>query len=365
MIYNSKLYSFLDSISEKQKQLEEKVLLDTSSLKNVSLQKELSRNRELVSKFSTYKKLIADYEECKASSSKEKNQELKLLLDEECSELIKKISQLESEFKSELLPDNKYDEKNIVIEMHSAAGGEEAAIFVSNLFDSYKKYAQENKWKLSVVELRESEKGLAFITFRLSGKKVYSKMKYESGVHRVQRVPETESKGRVHTSTITVSVLPEADEIEVQIDPSELRIDVYRASGAGGQHVNKTESAVRIIHLPTNIMVSCQQERSQLLNKEIALKILKAKIQDRERKLQQEEQFTNLKQQIGKGERAEKIRTYNYPQNRMTDHRILLTINNLTSIMEGNLSQIHQQLSLKEQEDWFNNLADNYSISSN
>ncbi|AFO52486.1 peptide chain release factor 1 [Candidatus Mycoplasma haematolamae str. Purdue] len=359
MIYSTKLHTFLSSLPEKQRVLEEKLLSDSANIKNVELQRELSRNRELIAKFNQYNKYISDYEECRSSISKELNPELKELLTEECGILEKKVQKLEAEFKSELLPSNKYDGKNIFIEMHSAAGGEEAAIFVSNLFDSYKKYAQENKWKLNIVELRESEKGFAFITFTLSGEKVYSKMKYESGVHRVQRVPETESKGRVHTSTVTVSVLPEPDEIEVEIDPSELRIDVYRASGAGGQHVNKTESAVRIVHLPTNIMVACQQERSQTLNKEIAFKILKAKLWEREMKLQQQELFSTLKQQIGKGERAEKIRTYNYPQNRMTDHRIPLTINNLISIMEGNLSPIHQPLSLKEQEDWFNSLVEN------
>ncbi|AGX89331.1 peptide chain release factor 1 [Mycoplasma parvum] len=357
MIYNKKIYSFLTSIAEKQPLLEEKLLSDSSNIKNIELQKEISKNKELLSKFFIYKKCISDYEECKESISKSKDLEFKSLLDEECSSLQKKINKLEEEFKAELFPSSKYDGKNIVIEMHSAAGGEEAAIFVSNLFDSYKKYANENKWKLNVVDLRESEKGLAFITFTLSGDKVYSKMKYESGVHRVQRVPETESKGRVHTSTITVSVLPEADEIEIQLDPSDIRIDVYRASGAGGQHVNKTESAVRLVHIPTNIMVACQQERSQMLNKEIAFKILKTKLWEREKKLQKEEFFSNLKQQIGKGERAEKIRTYNYPQNRITDHRILLTINNLVAVMEGHFEQIHNQLSLREQEDWLNSLT--------
>ncbi|WP_043902168.1 peptide chain release factor 1 [Candidatus Mycoplasma haematominutum] len=346
-------------ISEKQKILEEKLNANLSNVKDIELQREISRNRDLIAKFEIYKKCISDYEHCKSSLSKDADSELKALFEEECTLLSQKIEELELNFKTELLPSNKYDGKNIVIEMHAAAGGEESAIFVANLFDSYKKYAQSNKWKLNIVELRESEKGFAFITFTLFGEKVYSKMKYESGVHRVQRVPETESKGRVHTSTITVSVLPEPDEIEIQLDPSELRIDVYRASGAGGQHVNKTESAVRIVHLPTNIMVACQQERSQMLNKEIAFKILKAKLWERERKLQKDELFSTLKQQIGKGERSEKIRTYNYPQNRMTDHRILLTINNLSSIMEGNLAVIHQQLSLREQEDWLNSLVEN------
>lgn len=224
-------------------------------------------------------------------------------------------------------------------------GGAESSIFVANLFDVYKKYSALNNWKLSVLDFHENSEGIYFMAFSLTGDKVYSKMKYESGVHRVQRVPATEAKGRVHTSTITVSVMPEQDEIEISIDPSELRIDVYRASGAGGQHVNKTESSVRITHLPTGIIVACQQERSQIQNRVHAMKMLRSKLWELKNNEQTKAINETIKKQVGGGDRSEKIRTYNYPQNRITDHRVPITLNKLSEIIEsGDVGEIHEAL---------------------
>ena len=254
------------------------------------------------------------------------------------------IEKYEYELKILLLPKDPNDDKNVIVEMRPAAGGDESSIFVGDLFSAYKRYADSLGWKVKILEIQESSHGYGFISFMMSGENVYSKMKFESGVHRVQRVPATESKGRVHTSTITVAVLPEIEDVELVINNSDLKIDTYRASGAGGQHINKTESAVRITHIPTGIFVACQEGKSQIENRETAMKMLRSKLWE----IQEEEKRKNIsdlrKGQVGTGERAEKIRTYNYPQNRVTDHRINLTLNKLDTVMMGNLEEIIDSL---------------------
>ena len=234
--------------------------------------------------------------------------------------------------------------------MRPGVGGDESCIFVANLFDTYKRYADKQGWDLKVSDASTNAVGYDYIFFTIKGKDVYSKFKFESGVHRVQRVPATETKGRVHTSTITVAVLPEIDAIEFSINPTDLRIDTYRASGAGGQHVNRTESAVRITHLPTNIVVACQEGRSQIENRETAMNLLRAKLWQKYNDEQQQKISNLRKSQVGSGDRSEKIRTYNYPQNRVTDHRISLTLNKLDFVMLGNLDEIINQLIIHEQE---------------
>ena len=268
----------------------------------------------------------------------------------ELEEIKEKIPFFEKELKILLIPNDPNDEKNVIVEMRPGVGGDESCIFVANLFDTYKRYADKQGWDLKVSDASTNAVGYDYIFFTIKGKDVYSKFKFESGVHRVQRVPATETKGRVHTSTITVAVLPEIDAIEFSINHADLRIDTYRASGAGGQHVNRTESAVRITHLPTNIVVACQEGRSQIENRETAMNLLRAKLWQKYNDEQQQKISNLRKSQVGSGDRSEKIRTYNYPQNRVTDHRISLTLNKLDFVMLGNLDEIINQLIVHEQE---------------
>lgn len=344
MFCNEHLYKTVKSIYENNNKLNDNLSQVTNPKEIIALKKEIAKNKDVVSNFLTYEKTINSLQECWEMIKVEKNPEFLSLAQDEFDFLKKELARLEDLLQTLLLPKDPNDEKNVIVEMRPAAGGDESSIFVSNLFDAYKRYADNNKWKLTINDIQEGNVGISSLTFSLAGKNVYSKMKFESGVHRVQRVPATESKGRVHTSTITVSILPEQNEVEVDIDPNDLRIDVYRASGAGGQHVNKTESAVRIIHLPTNIMVACQQERSQLSNREQAMTILRAKVWELKNRQQNEAISNMVREQVGRGMRSEKIRTYNYPQNRITDHRILLTINNLESVMMGDFTVIHEAL---------------------
>ena len=275
----------------------------------------------------------------------EKDEEMRDLLKEDIKNIEEKIPELEEALKIELLPKDPNDEKNVIVEIRGAAGGDEANIFAGDLFRMYTKYAEKQGWKLEVTHEVEGESGgYSQIEFMLSGESVYSKMKYESGAHRVQRVPETESAGRIHTSTATVLVMPEAEEVEIEIKDSDIRVDITRSSGAGGQCVNTTDSAVRITHLPTNIVVYCQVERSQIKNKERAMQILKTRLYDLKEREQQEKLGNERKSKIGTGDRSEKIRTYNYPQNRLTDHRINYTVMHLDKIMEGDLEDLIQAL---------------------
>lgn len=277
--------------------------------------------------------------------------ELKLLCEQELDELGKKRIALNIDLENLLFPPNPLDEKAAFLEIRSGAGGQEASLFVGDLLKLYSNYAILKRWDFSINSIESTDVGgykelIAYV----SGKHVYKYLKHESGVHRVQRVPKTETQGRIHTSTVTVAVMPEADDIDVNINPADLRIDVFRASGAGGQHVNTTDSAVRITHIPTGVVVSCQQERSQHKNKDRALKELKSRILQTELEKQEKEQLEKRKQQIGSGDRSEKIRTYNYPQNRLTDHRIGLTLKKLDVLMQGDIDEIIEPLIQAERE---------------
>ena len=287
----------------------------------------------------TYKKYNTILDDIEAAKEMSKDPDMKEFALAEIDNLQKE--NLESKLKIMLLPKDPNDEKNVIIEIRGAAGGDEANIFAGDLFRMYTKYAEKQGWKLEVThEVPGESGGYSQIEFMLSGESVYSKLKYESGAHRVQRVPETESAGRVHTSTATVLVMPEAEEIDVEIKDSDIRIDITRSSGAGGQCVNTTDSAVRVTHIPTNIVVYCQVERSQIKNKERALQILKTRLYDLKQREQDEKLGNERRSKIGTGDRAEKIRTYNYPQNRLTDHRINYTVMHLDKIMEGDLEDL-------------------------
>lgn len=354
MEYNKKLYEAVKAIVEKYNKLSDEVNTNTSlpfeEVKRIN--KQLKKHAPVVTKFDDLKKLIDQTKQAEDilndSSIKDPDFIEMAKADLEANKM--KIPALELEIKTLLLPVDPNNEKNVIVEMRPAAGGDESSIFVADLFDTYKRYFDKQGWKCTVLDVSPGTFGYSYISFTVKGKDVYSKMKFESGVHRVQRVPATESKGRVHTSTITVAVLPEMDEIDLKINPSDLRIDVYRASGAGGQHVNRTESAVRITHIPTGAVAASQSERSQPQNRELAMKMLKAKIWQKLEEERKAKEDSTRRSQVGTGERAEKIRTYNYPQNRITDHRIGLTLNKLDMIMVGGgLDEIHDQLIADEQ----------------
>ena len=303
-----------------------------------TLSKEQSQISEIVDKYKEYKKVLSDLEEAKELLN---DKEMAELAKEDFNNLTVEKENLEKELEVLLLPKDPNDDKNIIVEIRGAAGGDEANIFAGDLFEMYSRYAESKNWK---IEINNAEPGTAGgysqIEFMIKGENVYSKLKYESGSHRVQRVPETESQGRVHTSTATVLVMPEVEDVNIDIKESDLRIDVYRSTGAGGQGVNTTDSAVRITHIPTGIVVTCQDERSQLKNKIKALGILKSRIYDEMQRKQEAELGAERRSKIGTGDRSEKIRTYNYPQNRVTDHRINLTLMQLDRIMQGRLDDI-------------------------
>ena len=294
---------------------------------------------------STYKKYNSTLDDIEAAKEMSKDPEMKDFALEEIDKLdIQKID-LENKMKRLLLPKDPNDEKNVVVEIRGAAGGDEANIFAGDLFRMYTKYAEKQGWKLDITHSIEGESGgYSQIEFMLSGEAVYSKLKYESGAHRVQRVPETESQGRIHTSTATVLVMPEAEEVDIEIKDSDIRVDITRSSGAGGQCVNTTDSAVRLTHIPTGIIVYCQVERSQIKNKEKAMQILKTRLYDLKTREQEEKVGNERRSKIGTGDRSEKIRTYNYPQNRFTDHRINYTVMHLDRIMEGDLEDVIEAL---------------------
>lgn len=278
---------------------------------------------------------------------------------EENKELRQELEQLEEDIKMKLIPKDPEDSKDAIVEIRAGTGGDEAAIFAGDLFDMYRRYADHMKWKLDILSLSESEKGgFKEVVFELQGQDVFAKMKYESGVHRVQRVPETETQGRVHTSAATVAVLPEAEDVDVEVRSEDVQIDTFRASGAGGQHVNKTDTAVRLHHEPTGIIVSCQEERSQHKNKEKAFKILRSRIYEIELEKKQQERSEQRKNQVSTGDRSAKIRTYNFPQGRVTDHRINLTLYNLEDVMKGDLDEVIESLRVQDNLDKLNAIAE-------
>ncbi|MDY5669619.1 MAG: peptide chain release factor 1 [Bacilli bacterium] len=316
--------------------------------------KELSKERAsiepVVEKSDKYLKLESDLEEASLMMN-ESDQELAELGKEEHKRILAEQSQLIDEIKIDLLPKDPNDDKNIIVEIRGAAGGDEANIFAGDLFRMYVRYAEHQGWKIQMIEENICEAGgFSLVSFMIKGDGVYSRLKFESGAHRVQRVPKTEASGRIHTSTATVLVMPEMEEIDVELKMEDIQVDTYRSQGAGGQNVNKTESAVRMTHIPTGVIVSCQTEKSQIQNREICLQMLRAKIYAKLQE-EQEEKFGNeRKLKVGTGERSEKIRTYNYPQNRVTDHRIGFTIQKLDRVMEGELDEILDALIHYDQE---------------
>lgn len=316
------------------------VLSDTKKM--TSLSKEQASLEEVVEKYKEYKKVDSDLVEAEELLN---DPEMGELAKEDYNNLKNRKEELIKELEVLLLPKDPNDDKNIIVEIRGAAGGDEANIFAGDLFEMYSRYAESQGWRIEVTNAEPGTAGgYSQIEFMIKGENVYSKLKYESGSHRVQRVPETESQGRVHTSTATVLVMPEVEDVEIDVKEQDLRIDVYRSTGAGGQGVNTTDSAVRITHIPTGIVVTCQDERSQLKNKIKALGILKARIYDEMQRKQEQELGAERKSKIGTGDRSEKIRTYNYPQNRVTDHRINLTLMQLDRIMQGKMDEIIEAL---------------------
>lgn len=315
----------------------------------VRLAKEHKNLEPIVEKYDEYKKVIDDLHDAEELLQVETG-EMKEFLESEILENKEKINKLEEEIKILLLPKDENDDKNVIIEIRSGAGGDEAALFASEIMRMYMKYAERKHFKVEIYELNDTELGgVKEATFKISGNGVYSRFKFESGVHRVQRVPDTETQGRVHTSTITVAVLPEAQDVDVTLDEKDLKIDTCRASGAGGQHINKTESAIRVTHIPTGIVVYCQDQRSQVQNKETALAILKTKLYDKYKTEQDEKYAENRRTQIGTGDRSERIRTYNYPQGRLTDHRINFTVYALTEFLNGDMDELIDALTIADQ----------------
>lgn len=299
-----------------------------------------------VLKYKKYKSIIKEIEENLKMLDLEQDIEFKKLIKEELETLKAKETNLEKELRELIFPENPYDKKNIIVEIRAGAGGDEAALFVGDLFRMYSRFAENSRWKVEVMNSNPTEiGGFKGIIFSITGKEVYKILKHESGVHRVQRVPLTESSGRIHTSTVTVAILPEVEEVELEINPNDLKIDRFRSTGPGGQSVNTTDSAVRITHIPTGIMVTCQDEKSQHKNKDKALKILRAKLLNQLEKEKHDEIAQKRKNQVGTGDRSERIRTYNFPQNRITDHRINLTLHNLGEALEGNLENLMNTLS--------------------
>nr|WP_263315065.1 peptide chain release factor 1 [Mammaliicoccus sp. Marseille-Q6498] len=346
------MFDQLEIVEDRYEQLNEllsdpDVVSDTDKLRNYS--KEQSDLQKTVEVYRTYKSVKGDIEDAKLMLSETNDKDDQDMLKEEINSLSKRVPELESELKMLLIPKDPNDDKNVIMEIRGAAGGDEAAIFAGDLFRMYSRFAETEGYKIDVVEENISDHGgYKEISFSIQGNGAFSKLKYENGAHRVQRVPETESGGRIHTSTATVAVLPEAEDVEIDIRSEDLKIETYRSSGAGGQHVNTTDSAVRITHLPTGI-VATSSEKSQIKNREKALKVLKARVYDMMVREENAKYAEKRKSAVGTGDRSERIRTYNYPQNRVTDHRIGLTIQKLDQIMEGKVSEIIDALTMHEQ----------------
>lgn len=314
-----------------------------------SLSKRHSDLYPVVQAFREYRKVLNALEEAKGLMSNE-DEEMRDLAAEEVRRLSERLPELEQELKVLLLPKDPNDHKDVIIEIRAGAGGEEAALFAADLFRMYSRYAERQGWRYEIMEMNETGiGGYKEVVFLVKGEGAYSKLKFESGVHRVQRIPATEASGRIHTSTATVAVLPEAEEVDVQIRPEDLKIDTYRASGAGGQYVNMTDSAVRITHIPTGLVVTCQDERSQLKNRAKAMQLLRARLYDQELQRQQAQMAAERKGQVGTGDRSERIRTYNYPQNRLTDHRIGFTLYKLDQVLDGDLYELIEALRMADQ----------------
>ncbi len=333
------------------------VINDTKRYMEIS--KEESDLREVVEKYRKYKADKKEIAENKEIISNESDSDLVEMAKEENSDLEKEISDLEDQIKILMLPKDPNDDKDIIMEIRGAAGGDEASLFAGDLLRMYEKYAERQNWQVSIVDSEATEVGgYKRVAVMITGDKVYSKLKYENGAHRVQRIPVTESQGRVHTSTATVAVMPEYEQVDFELDPKDIRVDVYRSSGAGGQHINKTSSAVRMTHLPTGIVVAMQDQRSQQQNREKAMQILTSRVYDYYESQNRDQYDAKRKSAVGTGDRSERIRTYNYPQNRVTDHRIGLTLNKLDRIMNGELDEIIDALILYNQTKQLEELAE-------
>ncbi len=346
------MFDQLDIVEERYEQLNEllsdpDVVNDADKLRKYSKeQADLQKTVDVYRSYKTKKEELQDIEDMLNETSDKEEVEM---LKEESSALKTELPEMEEELKILLIPKDLNDDKDVIVEIRAAAGGDEAAIFAGDLMRMYSKYAEANGFKTEIVEASESDHGgYKEVSFSVSGTGAYSKLKFENGAHRVQRVPETESGGRIHTSTATVAVLPEAEDVEIEIRNEDLKIDTYRSSGAGGQHVNTTDSAVRITHLPTGV-IATSSEKSQIQNREKAMKVLKARLYDMKLQEEQQKYASQRKSAVGTGDRSERIRTYNYPQSRVTDHRIGLTLQKLNQIMEGNLDEIVEALTLSEQ----------------
>ncbi|MCL2610170.1 MAG: peptide chain release factor 1 [Defluviitaleaceae bacterium] len=347
------MFDNLEELEQKFKNLEEdinkpEIIADNARWRE--LMKEHAHLGPIIEKYRYFKKLNKELSENKELLSAEKDEEFKQLLKDDIKSAIEEIETATEELKILLLPKDENDDKNVIVEIRGGAGGDEAALFAGNLFRMYARYAERNRFKTEIMNTNESDVGgFKEIVFMVNGHGAYSRLKYESGVHRVQRVPSTESSGRIHTSTVTVAVLPEAEDAQVELNMNDIRVDVFRSSGNGGQSVNTTDSAVRITHAPSGIVISCQDEKSQLKNKEKALKILRAKLYELEQEKIAKEQSSARKSQVGTGDRSEKIRTYNFPQSRVTDHRINLTLHKLDQVLDGDLDEIMDTLIATDQ----------------
>ncbi|MFB0559432.1 MAG: peptide chain release factor 1 [Dehalococcoidales bacterium] len=347
------MWDRLEQIDKRYRELEEQMAAPEIAADPKQLQKlaqEIASIDSVVTRYRKYKKISKSLEETGAMLRGALDEEMKALVKQEIENLESETEHLLQELKLGLLPKDENDKKDIIIEIRAGAGGDEAGLFAADLFRMYSRYAQSKGWETDIINANESGiGGFKEIIFEIKGEGAFSRLKFERGVHRVQRVPVTESSGRIHTSTATVAVLPEADEVEVDISPDDLKIDIFHSGGPGGQNVNKVATAVRVTHLPTGMVVACQDERSQLRNKMKAMAVLRARLLDMERRKQEEETTKQRRSQVGTGERAEKIRTYNFPQDRITDHRIGLTLHNLPRILQGDFDQLIDALATDDQ----------------
>jgi peptide chain release factor 1 len=335
----------------------ERLISDPNVMKDMTRYRELMQEhaqlRETVEEFDRYTQLRQELEDAKALAEGESDPDMLEMAREELESLKESLEEATGRLKALLVPKDPLDGKNIIMEIRAGTGGEEAALFAADLYRMYNRFAEQNSWKIEVMDSNETGiGGFKEIIFSISGKNVYGNLRYESGVHRVQRIPTTESGGRIHTSAVTVAVLPEAEETDIDINPEDLKIDVYRSSGPGGQSVNTTDSAVRITHIPTGTVVTCQDEKSQHKNKAKALRVLRARLYEEEKRKNNQERAEARKNQVGSGDRSERIRTYNFPQNRVTDHRVNLTLHKLDAVMQGDLSEIIESLKYSARQEY-------------